>query len=321
MRIQDLFSSVVKALARTFRDPTSSDEEEPQPDWLQPIADPNCLGTLDHYRVMKRLGGGGMGAVYLAEDPARGRRVAIKVLRPELADHPRLRRAFLREGRIAMSVHHPNVVATHAVHRNPGGPYVVSDYMAGGSLQQRIERDGPLDVFTVCDYGIQISRGLQAIHQKGLVHSDIKPLNILLDRSERVVKISDFGLARVVTAQGDIGEQTVFATPEYASPEQLQGFEIDRRSDLFSLGSVLYAMCTTRPPFEDESTVALIRKVCNDQPRPIQDLNAQTPDSLVKVIDQLLSKYPSLRYPNAVDVERDLAAVASAESAMRRGTR
>ena len=271
-----------------------------------PSVDSTCLGRFGRFRVQQLLGSGGAGTVLLAQDPKRDRLVALKVLNPELATDPRARRRFLREAKIAMSLHHPHVVSTYEVDRNPELPCIISEYMAGGSLQQLIDRQGPLSVTTTIDYGVQIARGLEAIHSKGLVHSDIKPLNILLDEEAGMVKISDFGLARVVDAQASSEHRTVVATPQYASPEQVQGYRIDRRSDLYSMGGVLYAMCTARPPVPGESTVAIIRKVCNSEPRPISELNPAVPAWLNGVIAKLMAKNRSSRYSTAAEVERVL---------------
>ncbi len=278
------------------------DATTPRPDFLRPSPDSDCLGTLGRFRVIEVIGRGGAGTVVLADDRSRGRRVALKVLDRGLASADSARRAFLREGRIARSIHHPNVLATHGVLEIGGTPVIVSDYMAGGSLQDRLDREGPMPASAVCYFGAQIALGLEAIHAKGLVHGDIKPSNVLLDRLGRALKISDFGLARVLGPSGKAKQRTVMATPQYASPEQLRGDPIDCRSDLFSLGGVLYAMCTGEPPFPGTSTPAIVRSVCRDRPDPISRKSPKTPSWLVAVIDKLLEKEPGDRFQTAHEV-------------------
>lgn len=278
--------------------------------WLEPSTDPAFLGRVGRFQVIQLLGSGGTGTVLLAKDPRRNRQVALKVLNPEIANNAAARRRFLREGRIAMSLRHPNVVSTHEIDCNPDHPCIISEFMAGGSLQRLLDQQGPLPLQATIDYGVQMARGLEAIHTKGLVHSDIKPLNILLDTFQHTVKISDFGLARIVAAQRRVEHSTVIATPQYASPEQVQGFRIDRRSDVYSMGGVMYAMCTARPPFFGSSTVAIMRQVCNAQPLPIREINGQIPEWLCQVISKMMSRNRLSRYASAAEVEQVLVSYA-----------
>ena len=198
-----------------------------------------------------------------------------------------------------MSVHHPNVVATHAIDRATVRPFIVSNYMAGGSLQEKLDSDGPLSLDLICRFGVQISRGLDSVHSRGLVHGDIKPSNILLDQPHRIAKICDFGLARVVGGTGTAAQPVVIATPKFASPEQVQGYPIDHRSDLFSTGSVIYAMCTGFPPVPGDDVFAIVRELCDGKARPIQELNPAIPSWLVEIVNKLRARQPNHRFQSA----------------------
>lgn len=256
---------------------------------------------IGRYRVKSVVGAGGMSTVWLAEDSATGQRVAIKVLSETLARSLRARRRFFREGEIARSIEHPHVLTCRAVETGSDTgserPYIVTDYMSGGSLQDLLDKQGPLATEQVLDFAKQIAAGLSAIHARGLIHADLKPSNILLDAAHQQVKISDFGLARVAS-----GQHATFATLHYASPEQAQGFAIDHRSDLFSLGSVVYAMCAAQPPFSGESSVAVLRELTGRPAPPNQQLSPTIPDSLVAIIDKLMAKHPAARYQTADEV-------------------
>ena len=226
------------------------------------------------------LGRGGFGIVLKAFDPALSRVVAIKVLAPQLAASAAARSRFAREARAAAAVVHENVVAIHAVDSWNGLPYLVMPYIAGRSLQERVDRDGPLAVKEILRIGMQTAQGLAAAHAQGLVHRDVKPSNILLENGVERVKLTDFGLARAVDDASLTQSGVVAGTPQYMSPEQARGEAVDHRSDLFSLGSVLYFMCTGHPPFRADSTPAVLRRVCDDRPRPLREVNPDVPDWL-----------------------------------------
>ncbi|MCG8585503.1 MAG: serine/threonine protein kinase [Pirellulales bacterium] len=275
--------------------------------FLSPVADGEGLGNIDGYRALSVLGAGGMGTVLLAVDTETQERVALKVLHPHLAASKNARRRFIREGTIAMSIHDDNVLGVYFLGSDHDPHYIATEYMSGGSLQDCLDRDGPLEAARVRELGVQVARGLAAVHAMGLVHSDLKPSNILLDEARATVKISDFGLARVIDAKGSAKQRSVFATPAFASPEQVRGQRIDARSDLFSLGSVLYAMCTARPPFPGESSVTVTRELCNRSPRPLEELNPSTPSWLVAIINKLMKKSPASRYQTAEEVAAALA--------------
>jgi serine/threonine-protein kinase len=245
--------------------------------FLRPADSPGVIGWLGPYEVREEVGRGGMGVVLLALDPDLNRVVAIKVLSPALAGSATARRRFVREGRAAAAVCHDNVVTVHAVSESEGLPYLVMQYVAGESLQARLDRTGPLAVEEVVRIGMQTAAGLAAAHAQGLIHRDIKPANLLLEDGLAKVKITDFGLARMADDVGLTRDGVVAGTPEYMAPEQARGEVIDHRADLFSLGGVLYACCTGRPPFRGPSAVAVLRRVSDEEPRSVRALNADLP--------------------------------------------
>ena len=250
-------------------------------DFLLPCDDSDFIGCLGPYHVSELISRGGMGIVLRAHDSKLSRVVAIKVLAPELGINSTARQRFLREAQAAAAVSHDHVVTIHAVAESDGMPYLVMEYVSGESLQEKIDREGMLEVKEILRIGMQTASGLAAAHAQGLVHRDIKPANILLENGIQRVKITDFGLARAVDDVRITRSGVVAGTPQFMSPEQARGETVDYRSDLFSLGGVLYAMCTGRPPFRAETTVAMIHRVCEDKPRPIQQINPNIPDRLV----------------------------------------
>lgn len=271
-------------------------------DFLSPCDSPDALGKLGPYIVEDVIGRGGMGIVLRAIDPKLSRVVAIKVLAPEFLSHPMAAKRFLREAQAAAAVSHDHVVRIYAVDDVSPVPFLVMECIVGQSLQQKIERKGILEIREILRIGSQIAAGLAAAHKQGLVHRDIKPANILLENGIERVKITDFGLARAVDDVGITQSGQVTGTPQYMSPEQAMGEQVDHRSDLFSLGSVLYTMCTGRPAFRATSTVAVLRRVVDDAPRPIRELNPDAPDWLIAVIDKLMSKKPEERFQTAAEV-------------------
>jgi serine/threonine protein kinase len=270
--------------------------------FLQPTERSELLGLLDEYEVQEVIGQGGFGVVLKAYEPALHRLVAIKVLSPVVAGSVTARRRFAREARAAAAVCHDHVVAVHRVHDTDGLPYLVMQYVAGESLQTRLDRTGPLEVLEIVRIGIQTTQGLAAAHAQGLIHRDIKPANLLLENGLARVKITDFGLARSVDDIGLTQDGVVAGTPEYMSPEQARGEAVDHRCDLFSLGSVLYTMCTGQAPFRGASTVAVLRQVSDHEPKPIRSLNPDVPEWLESFIARLLAKNPADRFQSAAEV-------------------
>jgi serine/threonine-protein kinase len=277
-------------------------------EFLSASTNPSHLGRLGPYEIVDRLGEGGMGVVLKALDPALNRVVAIKVLAPQMAACGAARRRFSREAKAAAAVVHDHVIAIYAVDTEPdhGLPYLVMPYIAGQSLQERIDRDGPLRPEVVLRIGMQTALGLAAAHAQGLVHRDIKPSNILLENCLERVRITDFGLARAVDDASQSQSGFVSGTPQYMSPEQARGETVDHRADLFSLGSVLYAMCAGHSPFRAKTTMGVLRRVSDDEPRLLCEVNSEVPEELEEVIARLHSKDPSCRYQTAAEVADEL---------------
>ena len=273
-------------------------------DSLGPTDDPDSLGRIGVYEVTGVIGAGGMGVVLKAHERALERIVAIKVMAPHLASSGSARKRFAREAKAAAAVIHPNVIAIHGVSIEGELPYLVMPFVGGSSLQRRLDKNGPLPTVEVLRVGSQIAFGLAAAHGQGLVHRDIKPANIMLDNCVERVSITDFGLARAVDDATMTRTGVIAGTPQFMSPEQACGAAIDHRSDLFSLGSVLYAMCTGRAPFRAETSYGVLRRITDEEPKPVQEINADIPLWLCAVISKLMQKQPDDRFNSADEVAR-----------------
>lgn len=271
-------------------------------DLLAPSEDPHRLGRLGCYEISGVVGAGGMGVVLKAIDPSLDRVVALKVLAPHLANNETARRRFAREAKAAAAVLHPNVIPIHSVASDESVPYLVMAYVRGGSLQKRLDIQGPLPLLEILRIGSQIAEGLAAAHDQGLVHRDIKPENVLLEEGVERVTITDFGLARAVDDNTVTQHGTIAGTPMYMSPEQAAGKQVDQQSDLFSLGSVLYALCTGRPPFRDDSSYGVMRQIIDESPTPIAQLNPEIPDWLASIIEKMMAKEKLDRFATAAEV-------------------
>ncbi len=269
---------------------------------LAPTDDPTKLGRLGSHEVSGVIGLGGAGVVLKATDPHLNRQVAIKVLLPTLAHGSAARRRFQREARAIAAITHQHVVPIFAVDEFDGLPYIVMHYVAGGALQQRIDRQAPLSVLEIVRIGAQVARGLAAAHEQGVIHRDIKPANILLEETVDRVLVSDFGLARVLDDASTHHSGVISGTPRYMSPEQCRGEVADFRSDLFSLGAVMYAMATGRAPFRAETALGVIRKVCDEDPSPLRTINPEIPEWLDAFVMRLLEKDRDQRFGRAEDV-------------------
>jgi WD40 repeat protein len=274
--------------------------------FLQPPARPDSLGRLGHYEVLEVLGKGGFGIVFRAFDEMLQRVVAVMVMAPQLAATSAARKRFLREGRSSALVRHDNVVAVYSVEEQPI-PYLVMEFVAGQTVQQRLNRVGPLDAAEAAEIGRQIAAGLAAAHARGLIHRDIKPSNVMLEAGTGRAKITDFGLARAADDASLTQSGTVAGTPMYMAPEQAKGDRIDHRADLFSLGSVLYAMSSGRPPFRASTTLAVLKRVAEEAPRPIREIIPEVPEWLCAVVARLHAKDPAARYQTAAEVAEVLA--------------
>jgi hypothetical protein len=267
--------------------------------FLKPDDRPGILGTLGGYEVQEVIGQGGMGVVLKAFDPALHRLVAIKVMAPALAGSAIARLRFTREAQAAAAVSHDHIVVVHGVHETAGLPYLVMEYIAGESVQERLDRVGPLETIEIVRIGLQTALGLAAAHAQGLIHRDIKPANLLLENGLARVKITDFGLARMVDDVQLTQAGVLAGTPEYMAPEQARGESIDHRADLFSLGSVLYALCSGVPPFSGTTAMAVLRQVSDLTPPPVRSLNPDSPAWMEAVIARLMAKDPAQRLQSA----------------------
>jgi PAS domain S-box-containing protein len=289
-------------LEQTEGEGSGNEGESDDLPFLLPSTRPDSLGRIGHYEVIQVLGKGGFGIVLRAFDEVLQREVALKVLAPALAGASSARKRFLREARSSAQVRHENVVQIHAVQEQPL-PYLVMEFIPGETLQQRLDRVGPLEVQEIVRIGREIAEGLAAAHATGLIHRDIKPGNILLEAGSQVrVKITDFGLARAADDASLTQRGALAGTPMYMAPEQAEGETLDHRADLFSLGSVLYVMATGRPPFRAATTVGVLKRVVSDEPRPIRDVIPEIPQWLCEIIARLHSKKPQDRFATAREV-------------------
>jgi serine/threonine protein kinase/regulation of enolase protein 1 (concanavalin A-like superfamily) len=270
--------------------------------FLDPPTRADAMGRLDHYEILGVLGKGGFGSVFKAFDEKLHRMVAIKVLSPALASHGMARQRFIREARAAAAVSHEHLVTIHAVEEDHRPPYLVMQLVDGVTLQHKLDQCGALGLKEILRIGLQMAEGLAAAHKHGLVHRDIKPANVLLENGIERVKITDFGLARAVDDASVTHSGTVAGTPLYMSPEQAEGLAVDHRSDLFSLGTVLYALCAGHPPFRASGTHAVLKLVIDAEPRPLREINPDIPQWLSDIIARLHAKSPDDRFQTAQEV-------------------
>lgn len=275
---------------------------------LNPSEFPRSVGRLGSYEIFGLVGQGSAGIVLKAWDPKLHRFVAIKVLSPTFSDNGPARQRFQREAKAIAAVSSRQVVPIHAVHEFRNLPYIVMPYLAGGSLQQRIEKQGALEIKEVVRIAMQIATGLQAAHSQGIVHRDVKPANVLLEEGIDRALVGDFGLARVSDDAAATRSGVIAGTPHFMSPEQASGGAVDPRSDLFSLGSVMYCACTGRLPFQSDSIFGVIKKVCDSQPESILNLNPDVDPWLVDFIQVLHHKDKEMRFSSAAQVADSLQA-------------
>ncbi len=269
---------------------------------LSPPSHPEMLGRIGRYEVERLIGTGGMGVVFKAFDSELNRPVAVKLLSPYLAGSGAARKRFAREARAAAAVVHEHVVSIHNVETDGEVPFLVMQYVPGESLQSRLDREGALDVCEILRIGMQTASGLAAAHAQGLVHRDVKPSNVLLEKGVERSLLTDFGLARASDDASLTRTGHHPGTPQYMSPEQARGDAVDARSDLFSLGSVMYAMCTGRPPFRAETSYGVLRRITDAEPRPIREINPNIPEWLERLIQTLLAKSLVNRFQTADEV-------------------
>jgi serine/threonine protein kinase len=295
-------------------------------DFLAPPQAADELGRLGPFRVLKVLGVGGMGVVFRAEDPLLKRPVALKAMLPVLAMDQSARQRFLREARAAASIKHDHIVTIHHVYEDGSAPFLAMEFLEGESLDDRAKRMGRLPLPEVLQIGREVAEGLEAAHARGLIHRDIKPGNIWLEKlpSERGsstprfrTKILDFGLARFDADEVQLTQLgAIIGTPAYMPPEQASGATLDARCDLYSLGGVLYRLCTGQLPFKGENTISLLRALAVEKPKSPRALNPEVPKALADLILRLLAKDPARRPATAgevVEALQDIEANPAAE--------
>jgi serine/threonine-protein kinase len=260
------------------------------------------------YKIIRKLGSGGMANVYLAEDQELGRRVAIKILNERHANDEQFVDRFRREAKHAAGLSHPNIVAIYDRGEAEGTYYIAMEYLDGRSLKELIVARGPAPVHVAIDYARKILDALRFSHRNGIVHRDIKPHNVIVDAEGRV-KVTDFGIARAGTSQmTEVG--SIIGTAQYLSPEQAKGAPVDQTSDLYSVGIVLYELLTGKVPFTGDSPVEIAMKHISAVPEPPSSLRPDIPEDLDLIVLRALGKTPEDRYPSAEEMDKDLARVA-----------
>ncbi|MGH9443524.1 MAG: protein kinase domain-containing protein [Thermoanaerobaculia bacterium] len=273
-----------------------------------------------HYRIVGQLGAGGMGMVYEAEDDDLGRHVAIKVLSSDLRDEVSMLERFKREARAASSLNHPGICTVFSIEQHDGRPFIVMELIKGSTLAERMGR--PFEIGSLLDLGTQIADALESAHSKGIAHRDLKPANLMInDRGQ--VKILDFGLAKIEAGPSGKDEEvskletavgsgpltiagTVLGPVHYMSPEQARGQLTDARTDLFSLGAILYQMGTGERPFQGDTDAVVFEAILNRDPKPLQEANPSMPPGLAQILEKALEKDRTLRYQTATELKTDL---------------
>jgi serine/threonine protein kinase len=279
--------------------------------------------TISHYKILEKLGEGGMGVVYKAQDIKLDRIVALKFLPKHLLCDNEAKIRFEHEAKAASSLNHPNITTIHEIDEFEGECFIAMEYVEGKSLKELL-KEKTLSLKEVIDIAIQVCEGLVVAHETGIIHRDIKSDNIMVT-SRGQVKLMDFGLAKLKGVSKVTKTGSTLGTLPYMSPEQVQGIEVDQRSDIFSLGVVLYEMITGQLPFKDEHEAAIIYSILNETPEPLARYKSNVPDELQRVVEKALAKDKGLRYQHADELATDLMRLTSASGPIpvtrRRGVR
>lgn len=272
----------------------------------QPMPD-----TIGRFNLIEEIGEGAMSIVYKAFDPEINRTLAIKLLRGEVATDPEYRYRFLQEAKAAGKLTHPNIVTIFDVGEVEQGPYIAMEFLEGRTLEEMMESKAPISIREAVVYGIQLAEALDYSHNRGIVHRDVKPGNIISPDDGHTIRITDFGIAHVDSPNKEHRTRmgAVLGTPQYMSPEQVEGFPVDGRSDLFSLGVILYQLITGEKPFVSETLTSLLMKIVQEDPAPIKDKKGEIPHSLIKVVEKLLNKKPEQRFQTGKEVASELRSV------------
>ena len=283
--------------------------------WLQKGRNTLIGTTLSQYRILEKLGEGGMGEVYLAEDTSLKRKVALKVLPAEMAADPERLARFKREAESVAALNHPNIVTIHSVEEFEGKHFLTMEWVDGQTLGELMSR-GAMPLNKIFDLGVPIADALASAHEEGITHRDLKPANVMVTQKGRV-KVLDFGLAKLAVEGGEEGsdeqptqaltqEGLAVGTVPYMSPEQVRGEGVDHRTDIFSLGVLLYEMASGQRPFGGKSSADLVSAILRDRPPSVTELRAELPHHLGRVLQRCMEKDPEKRFQTAKDVKNEL---------------
>jgi predicted Ser/Thr protein kinase len=280
--------------------------------FLAPAQEPGELGRLGGYRVLEVLGQGGMGMVFRAQDVQLQRSVALKVMKPSMAATPRARQRFLREAQAMAALKSDHVVTVYQVGEEGSVPFLAMEFLQGETLDQWLRRDEKPSIAQVLRLACEVTQGLAAAHEQGLIHRDVKPPNIWLETPTGRAKLLDFGVARAAGEDVQLTQSgALVGTPSYMAPEQARGDQLDSRADLFALGVVLYRLCTGRLPFQGKTTMGILTSLALDKPQPVAELSPQTPPAFAALIMDLLAKDPTQRPESAQAVLARLTTIQS----------